>query len=163
MRAGRIGDVSTDGLGVLRENGRTVYVPFTYPGDVVRVERTKRRFGRGIATDFEVLEPSPFRQKPRCPHFGTCGGCLWQGLKYREQLRLKAELFERVTGISAPIRGSPRVWGFRNVSNFIVTTAGIGLKEYGTPFATFLMFFLGFLLTDVEKVLQYLTLGYCRE
>lgn len=33
----------------------------------------------------------------------------------------------------------------------------------GNPFATFLMFFLGFLLTDVEKVLQYLTLGYCRE
>ena len=131
---GRIRHLSDDGLGVLEADGRRIYVPFTYPGDVVRVGRTKRRFGRRIASDFEVVEASPSRQTPRCPHFGTCGGCIWQGLKYKEQLRLKAEIFERITGVKAKIKGSPKIWGFRNVSNFIVTTEGVGLKEYGNPF-----------------------------
>ena len=130
---GRISHLSEYGLGVLHAGSKTYYLPFAYPGDVVRVKSARRRFGRLIAEDFELLEPSPLRTFPRCRHFGKCGGCLWQGLNYKAQLELKAELFERVTGISAPIRGSPRIWGFRNVSNFIVTTKGIGLKEYGKP------------------------------
>ncbi|ASJ07406.1 23S rRNA (uracil(1939)-C(5))-methyltransferase RlmD [Thermococcus pacificus] len=130
---GRVAGISDDGLGVLEVNGRRFYVPFAYPGDVVGVKEAKRRFGRKIARDFELVEGSPLRQGARCPHFGTCGGCLWQGLKYKEQLGLKAEIFERITGIDAEIRGSPRIWGFRNVSNFIVTVSGIGLKEYGNP------------------------------
>ncbi len=133
MLGGRIRDLSDDGLGVLQAGGKSLYVPFTYPDDVVRVKKTKHRFGRKIASEFELIEDSPLRQTPRCPHFGTCGGCIWQGLKYREQLRLKAEIFERITGVKAKIKGSPKIWGFRNVSNFIVTTEGVGLKEYGNP------------------------------
>ncbi|KUH34775.1 hypothetical protein APY94_00975 [Thermococcus celericrescens] len=75
-------------LGVLEANGKTAYVPFAYPGDVVNVVPAKRRFGRRIVTDFELLESSPLRQTPRCPYFGKCGGCLWQGMKYRDQLKL---------------------------------------------------------------------------
>jgi len=130
---GRIEELSDDGLGVLVTEGREIHVPFAYPSDVVSVNKTRRRFGRRIATDFELLEPSPLRQGARCQHFGACGGCLWQGLKYKEQLRFKAELFERITGVEAEIKGSPKIWGFRNVSNFIVTTEGTGLKEYGSP------------------------------
>ncbi|AMQ19344.1 23S rRNA (uracil(1939)-C(5))-methyltransferase RlmD [Thermococcus peptonophilus] len=131
---GEIESLSEDGLGVLKWKGKPLYVPFAYPYDFVKVRGVKRRFGRNIVTDFELLDPSPLRQRPRCRHFGFCGGCPWQGLKYKEQLRLKAELFERITGISADIKGSPKVLGFRNVSNFIVSTAGLGLKKYGSPF-----------------------------
>ena len=133
MLKGRIKDLSTDGLGVLESGGERFYVPFAYPGDVVEVKRAKRRFGRRIVIDFELIEESPMRQTPTCPHFESCGGCLWQGLRYGEQLRLKSEIFERITGLTAEIKGSPKIWGFRNVSNFIVTTGGIGLKEYGNP------------------------------
>ena len=128
---GKVEELSDDGLGVLHAGSKTVYVPFAYPGDTVMVKSTKRRFGRLIARDFELLEPSPLRVSPRCGHFGECGGCLWQGLSYKAQLELKAELFERISGISAPIKGSPKVWGFRNVGNFIVTVNGVGLKGYG--------------------------------
>ena len=133
MLKGKVNGISNDGLGTLEKDGRLIYVPFAYPGDMVVVKGIKRRFGRRIATDFELIEESPLRQTPRCPHFGTCGGCLWQGLRYKEQLRFKAELFERITGIKVEIKGSPKIWGSRNVSNFIVTTEGIGLKEYGNP------------------------------
>ncbi|WP_297510862.1 23S rRNA (uracil(1939)-C(5))-methyltransferase RlmD [Thermococcus sp.] len=130
---GRVDKISDDGLGVLEAHGRKLHVPFAYPGDVIKARKVRRRFGRKLALDFELIEWSPLRQTPRCPHFGTCGGCLWQGLKYKAQLELKKDIFERVTGIKAEIKGSPRLWGFRNVSNFIVTSKGIGLKEYGNP------------------------------
>ncbi|NJE60168.1 23S rRNA (uracil(1939)-C(5))-methyltransferase RlmD [Thermococcus sp. 21S7] len=130
---GEIKALSGDGLGMLKAGDGIIHVPFTYPGDVVSVGRTRRRFGRRMAADFELIEPSRLRGSARCLHFGKCGGCLWQGLKYKEQLRLKSKLFERITGISAPVKGSPQIWNFRNVSNFIVTTGGIGLKEYGNP------------------------------
>ena len=133
MLKGRVGSISDDGLGVIEADRKKLYVPFAYPGDVVKVRRTKRRFGRRIALGFKLIEGSPLRQSSRCPHFGACGGCLWQGLRYKEQLKLKAEVFERITGIEAEIKGSPKLWGFRNVSNFIVTAGGIGLKEYGNP------------------------------
>ncbi|CAB50056.1 23S rRNA (uracil(1939)-C(5))-methyltransferase RlmD [Pyrococcus abyssi] len=126
---GIIKGVSNDGLGVLGE----VLVPFAYPGDVVEVISTRERFGRTIARDFKLVKSSPIRVPGKCRYFGRCGGCLWQGLKYREQLKLKEEIFKRVTGVEAEIKGSPRIWFFRNISNFIVTVNGIGFKEFGMP------------------------------
>jgi len=54
-------------------------------------------------------------------------------IKYKEQLKFKRKNFRRITGIDAEIKGSPKLFGFRNSSNFIVTTQGIGFKEYGKP------------------------------
>ncbi|AEH23729.1 23S rRNA (uracil(1939)-C(5))-methyltransferase RlmD [Pyrococcus yayanosii] len=127
---GRVVDMDEEGLGIL-ENG--IRVPFTVVGDHVEVHRTVNRFGKVLAKEFKVLEKSSLRQRPRCVHVGRCGGCLWGHVKYGEQLRLKRELFERITGISAEIKGSPKVWSFRSVSNFIVTIRGMGLKEFGDP------------------------------
>ncbi len=127
---GYIEGISEDGLGILKAE-KSVYVPYTVTGDFVKVYRTRRRFGRIIARNFDITELSMLRQAPRCRHFGECGGCLWQHIKYGEQLKLKQEIFARITGIDAEIRGSPRIWGFRNVSNFSVTTRGIGFRKYG--------------------------------
>ncbi|ASJ16819.1 23S rRNA (uracil-5-)-methyltransferase RumA [Thermococcus chitonophagus] len=125
---GEVRDVSEDGLGMLEG----ILLPFAYPGDVVEVVKTRRRFGKEIG-EFTLLKSSSLRGRPKCMHFGRCGGCLWQGLKYREQLRLKAELFERITGINAEIKPSPRIYGFRNITNLIVTVNGVGMKEFARP------------------------------
>jgi 23S rRNA (uracil1939-C5)-methyltransferase len=50
-----------------------LYVPYTLPGERVRVVRHGDR-GRVEA----VLTPSPERVQPVCPHFGICGGCALQ-------------------------------------------------------------------------------------
>ena len=129
---GYIEEMSYEGLGVLKAE-KPIYVPYTVVGDFVKVYKTRRRFGRIIAERFEVVGFSLLRQTPRCMHFGKCGGCLWQHIKYKEQLKLKQENFEAITGITAEIKGSPKLFGFRNSSNFIVTTQGIGFKEYAKP------------------------------
>jgi 23S rRNA (uracil1939-C5)-methyltransferase len=59
----------------------SIFVPYALPGERVEVELKGER-GEIIS----VLEPSPDRIEPICPHFGACGGCAvqhWQADKYR--------------------------------------------------------------------------------
>jgi tRNA/tmRNA/rRNA uracil-C5-methylase (TrmA/RlmC/RlmD family) len=75
-------------------DGRVVFVPFAVPGERVRIRVVddRRRFARGVL--LEVLDPSPDRIEPACPHFGPgrCGGCAWQHLRPEAQAELKARL-----------------------------------------------------------------------
>ena len=81
----------------------------------------------------EVLEPSPHRVAPPCPHFGPqptrtppCGGCAWQHIAYPEQLRIKTDTVSRA--VRAAVPGAPPVqadatatpdpWGFRHKVHF---------------------------------------------
>lgn len=85
-----IHDLSRGGAGVAREaDGRVVFVPFTAPGDRVRVRilESEKRYAQ--AELVEVLEPSPSRAIPPCPVFGRCGGCQWQHLPYDLQWKTK--------------------------------------------------------------------------
>ena len=58
-----------------------------------------------------LLTRSPERVEPRCPHFGTCGGCALQHLAPAAQIaakqRVLAENFERI-GKVEPRAGSIR-------------------------------------------------------
>jgi len=58
-------------------------------GDQVRARITKIKKKYLIASWVEVLKFSERRTEPRCTYFGLCGGCKWQHLDYREQLRVK--------------------------------------------------------------------------
>jgi 23S rRNA (uracil1939-C5)-methyltransferase len=83
VTAVRILRLATGGDGVGRlEDGRTVFVPRTAPGDLVEVKqlRMHRRYAR--ARSSRVLEPSTDRVEPRCPHYvhDECGGCQLQHL-----------------------------------------------------------------------------------
>ena len=55
-----------------------IYVPYTAPGDRVRVRLGAER-GGGVAAELvELLDPGPVRAEPACRHFGRCGGCALQ-------------------------------------------------------------------------------------
>jgi 23S rRNA (uracil1939-C5)-methyltransferase len=68
-----------DGVGKL-DDGRTVFVPRTAPGDLVEPAglQAHKRFAR--ARLGRLLESSPDRVEPRCPHYvrDECGGCQLQ-------------------------------------------------------------------------------------
>jgi 23S rRNA (uracil1939-C5)-methyltransferase len=63
------------GDGIARGPDGPLHVPFTLPGERVRVELEGDR-----ARAIEILEPSLERVEPVCRHFGTCGGCSLQML-----------------------------------------------------------------------------------
>ena len=113
-----------DGLVVLIKGGAGVY-PLTtsgIPGDIVKVEIVKRKSNFAEAKILEIVKESDLRTKPVCSHFGLCGGCSWQDLKYEEQLKFKTkqvkESLKHIGGFSDfPIQealGSDEMFYYRN-------------------------------------------------
>lgn len=73
-------------------DGRAVFVPFALPGETVRVRLKLADRPPLRASLLQVLEPSPQRISPVCPHFTACAHCAYQHLPYPEQLTLKTNL-----------------------------------------------------------------------
>ncbi len=81
--------LGAQGDGVAEGPDGPLFVPFTLPGERVRVELG----GDGKhAALLGVLEPNPDRAEPICPHFGVCGGCALQHLEEDAYLAWKREL-----------------------------------------------------------------------
>ena len=120
-----------DGFGRLPD-GRACFVPFTLPGEQVRVTLTEEKTGHARGRLLEVLRPSPERIQPPCRHFGTCGGCHYQHLPYPAQLDAKQRIFtEQLTRIAGipnppvqPIVPSPQPWNYRNTVQFTLGPNG---------------------------------------
>ncbi|MDQ6692619.1 MAG: methyltransferase, partial [Candidatus Dormibacteraeota bacterium] len=89
----RPGNPAHGGSVVAREEGgRVVFVHYALPGETVVARPRGRRGGAAFASAEKVLEASPDRVPPRCPHFGECGGCHWQHASYPRQLDFKLKV-----------------------------------------------------------------------
>src|SRR6187455_2384422 len=84
-----IEDLSHDGRGVGRREGKAVFVSGALPGETVRVRQTGRNRNFDEAMTLEVLVASPDRVAPRCAHYGTCSGCVLQHLAVPMQIEAK--------------------------------------------------------------------------
>ena len=88
----RIHDLARGGAGVGRlPSGEIIFVPFTAPGDLVRVRVTERKKSYVHGELIEIVETSPTRAIPPCPAFGRCGGCSWQHIPYPLQFETKVK------------------------------------------------------------------------
>lgn len=65
---------TSQGLGVARIEDRAVFVKGAIPGEVCAVRIVKITKTAVYGRLEQVLEPSPHRVTPACPHFGKCGG-----------------------------------------------------------------------------------------
>ncbi|HSD96703.1 MAG TPA: 23S rRNA (uracil(1939)-C(5))-methyltransferase RlmD [Sulfuricaulis sp.] len=81
-----------DGRGVARLDGKTVFIESALPGERVRFRYLSKHknFDTGVLA--ELLEASPDRVTPPCPHFGTCGGCDLQHLRPEIQIQAKQQI-----------------------------------------------------------------------
>ncbi|KAK7947765.1 uncharacterized protein PG986_008651 [Apiospora aurea] len=87
-----------DGLAQLKGSKQVYVVPFSVPGDVVKVKAYRHmQEGYTIADFISIVKPSPLRDDARisCKYFATCSGCQFQMLDYAEQLRLKRRIVEK--------------------------------------------------------------------
>ncbi|WP_075355807.1 23S rRNA (uracil(1939)-C(5))-methyltransferase RlmD [Desulfovibrio sp. DV] len=130
------------GKGVARLDGLVFFVDGGLPGATVlaRVEKVKKGFAE--ARVVTTLTASPQAVAPVCPHFGVCGGCVWQDLDYDAQLFWKreqvVESLARLGGFQdLPVAAtipSPAIYGYRNKMEFAF--AGklyLGLHERTRP------------------------------
>ena len=82
----KIDAMGSNGEGIGRIDGYTVFVEGALPEERCRVliVKTRKKFGYGKL--LEILEPSPSRREPKCPVAKQCGGCQLQHLSYEAQL-----------------------------------------------------------------------------
>jgi len=120
-------DHSHDGRGVARRDGKAVFVAGALPGERVIAEQTAKNRHYDEARTLQVLQASAHRVEPRCPHFGTCSGCVLQHLASDQQILLKQrvllENLERIGHVSPanvlpPLTGE--AWGYRRKGRFSV-------------------------------------------
>ena len=112
--------------GILHIDGERVVVKNAIPGQKVRFGVNKKRGGRCEGRHLEVIEPSPLERTDgsACPHFGTCGGCLYQSLPYEKQLEIKEQQVKALLDSVCDsyefegIKGSPIFDGYRNKMEF---------------------------------------------
>lgn len=111
--------------GILHVEEEKVIVKNAIPGQKVRFVINKKRNGKCEGRLLEVLEASPLEQSEDvCPHFGVCGGCLYQSLPYEEQLKIKEEQIKALLDSVCKsyefegIKGSPISDGYRNKMEF---------------------------------------------
>jgi len=101
--AADIVDLSHDGRGVARIDGKAVFVAGALPGERVIVAIGKRRRRMDEARLVEIVSASKDRVAPRCAHFGVCGGCSLQHLAPAAQLAVKQtqllQDLERIGGV----------------------------------------------------------------
>lgn len=113
-------DLAHDGSGIARPDGaKAVLVRGALPGERVLAQRTRRGRDFDHALTVQVLEPSPDRVEPRCPHYGTCGGCSLQHMDPGRQIEAKQRMLLaqfREAGVDPGELLPPltdAVWGYR--------------------------------------------------
>ena len=117
--AGAVLDLTVTGVAhggwcVARDpGGRVVFVRHALPGERVRAKVTQAGAKFARADAIEILNPSPDRVEPPCPHAhpGGCGGCDWQHATLAAQRRLKAEVVRgqlaRIAGLDREVTVEP--------------------------------------------------------
>lgn len=90
-----IHDLTHDGRGVGRYDGKVVFVSGALPDEIVRVRITKQKSQYTEADLIEVLTPAESRVMPLCAHAFSCGGCQLQHMRYDAQVESKSTLLER--------------------------------------------------------------------
>jgi 23S rRNA (uracil1939-C5)-methyltransferase len=120
-------DTAAKGKSVAKApDGRIVFLSNAVPGDIVDIQtgRKRKSYYEGKAVKFHKY--SEKRTAPVCNHFGVCGGCKWQYLKYEDQLAYKQnEVINnliRIGHLELPdvttITGCKEIYYYRNKMEF---------------------------------------------
>ena len=84
-----IEDIGTDGEGIGKIDGFTLFIKDAILGDKVEAKIMKAKKNYAYAKLEKVLTPSPFRVEPKCQYHKQCGGCQIQAMDYQKQLEFK--------------------------------------------------------------------------
>ncbi len=139
-----IHDMAHGGSGMGRYRGRSVFVPYTLPGESIIAEISggsgNALFGRGL----QLKAASADRVTPQCPHFGpdACWGCQWQHIDYAAQLLLKQDVLadqlgrlgklpdKLIESVLRPVLPAPEQWQYKHSLRLLRDeTGGWGLKR----------------------------------
>ncbi len=129
-----IEDIGSDGEGIGKVDGFTLFVKDAVIGDTVEAKIMKAKKHYAYARLEKVVKPSPFRVEPKCAYHRQCGGCQIQSLSYEKQLEFKQQKIRnnliRIGGFAPeyvdermePIVGMDTPYNYRNKAQYPVGT-----------------------------------------
>ena len=127
-----IEDMGSEGEGVGKIDGYTVFVKDAIPGDVAKIKIVKEGKTYGYGRLMEVIKPSEYRVEPACKEARRCGGCQIQEMSYEAQLAFKEKKvqgnLERIGKVPpteyemCTIIGMEEPFNYRNKAQFPVGT-----------------------------------------
>ncbi|MCL2343735.1 MAG: 23S rRNA (uracil(1939)-C(5))-methyltransferase RlmD, partial [Firmicutes bacterium] len=108
-------------------NGQAVFVKNALPSETCDIRILKAGPSCAWAKAETMIDSSPSRQTPDCPHFPACGGCDLRHMDYAEELRFKLgrlnDAFARIGGLglrAETILGAAELDGYRNKAIYAV-------------------------------------------
>lgn len=107
----RVDKIVAGGAGLARmEDGRVVFVPSVLADEVVEIELAETRRDFASANLVRVVQPSPHRREPPCPHVASgCGGCDWQHIERRIQGQAKLSVVVEAYARTAKLTVQPQL------------------------------------------------------
>ena len=126
----KIEDIGTEGEGIGKLEGFTLFVKDAVMGDVVEARLVKVKKNYAYARLEKVLTSSPLRVKPVCPYHKQCGGCQIQAMSYEAQLQFKENKVKNnlvriggfdqifIESVMESVVGMEQPWHYRNKAQF---------------------------------------------
>ncbi|MBQ8468479.1 MAG: 23S rRNA (uracil(1939)-C(5))-methyltransferase RlmD [Clostridia bacterium] len=123
-------DYGSNGEGVAKIEGVTVFVPFSIVGEKVEIILIVIKKDFAIAKIVNIIQRSPNRVDPKCQYYSKCGGCQLQHMNYAEQLKFKQKYvqnslkkFAGYVGGIEQCEASASEYAYRNKFSFPVGEA----------------------------------------
>lgn len=126
------------GKGLGRVNEQVVFVPYSAPGDILKIKVLKVSKSFVDAEILQIIKPSPMRIDAPCPYYTQCGGCDYQHIEYSQQVEIKnslvKETLKRALHLTddsiflQPI-ASPKPWNYRNRIQIHIQDNHFGFKK----------------------------------
>ncbi|WP_348944328.1 23S rRNA (uracil(1939)-C(5))-methyltransferase RlmD [Chitinibacter sp. FCG-7] len=117
----QIESLSHEGHGIAHVDGKTIFIDGALPFETVTYSSFRKKPNFENAQAISVHNDSFMRVKPKCPHYGVCGGCSLQHMEFGAQVAAKQRVLEdnleRIGHVKAqsilPAIYGP-AWGYRH-------------------------------------------------
>ncbi|MBR6401474.1 MAG: 23S rRNA (uracil(1939)-C(5))-methyltransferase RlmD [Firmicutes bacterium] len=131
--------LGTNGEGIGKTDGFTVFVNGALPGEKVEVLLMKVKKNYAYGKLVRLIKPSKSRVKPACSLAGKCGGCSIQHMDYAAQLEYKQNMvrenLRRIGGFEdvevKPVIGMTEPYFYRNKEQYPVRSGKNGSIDIG--------------------------------
>ena len=138
MNPAYITSLDYESRGVAKLNGKTIFVNNALPQEIAQIRITQDKAHFAEAQVEQIVQPSPYRRAPACPHYGDCGGCTMQHVEFTAQVAMKQRVFEeqlqrigkvQPESLLPPVYGTP--WHYRSRTRLAVHTSANGKVVLG--------------------------------